>query len=114
GDYLHTNSVKVLGRARATAFPQFKAGQVLVSLREVNLLAVLDLDTRAVVWATGGGWRKQHDAEFLDNGHLLVYDNEGAGEEARVLEYDPATRAVPWSYAHEDSPSFTAPALGVK
>jgi hypothetical protein len=107
-DILHANSVRVLTRALAAKFPQFRPGQVLVSLRSPSILAVLDPPTRSVVWAARGPWQLQHDAEFLDNGHLLVFDNLGALTGTRLLEFDPATQAVPWSYAPPPADSFTA------
>lgn len=97
-DILHTNSVNVLSRELAPSFPMFKAGQVLISLREISTLAVLDPESGVVVWATRGPWRAQHDAQFLDNGHLLIFDNLGAVKGARVLEFDPQTQAFPWAY----------------
>jgi hypothetical protein len=115
GDFFHANSVRVLGTARASRFPLFKANQVLISLRDLDALAVLDTRTRAVAWAALGIWRVQHDAEFLDNGHILLYDNCGAlSGGARVLEYDPVTQAVPWAYANENATLFSALYRGMK
>ncbi|HEY7425085.1 MAG TPA: arylsulfotransferase family protein [Gemmataceae bacterium] len=108
GDLLHTNSVKVLNRASAAKFPLFKAGQVLLSLRNLETLAVVDRSTRSVVWSAQGIWHLQHDAEFLDNGHLLLYDNRGSMKGTRILEYDPLTQAIPWVYANDDSMFFFA------
>jgi hypothetical protein len=107
-DPFHTNSVKVLKRAQAANFPLFKAGQVLLSLRNLNAIAVLDRHTRSMAWAAQGIWRFQHGAEFLDNGHLLLYDNSGAGNQVRIVEYDPRTQAIPWVYANEASIPFQA------
>ncbi len=78
GDLLHTNSVKSLSRKFAPRFPRFRAGQVLVSMRNLDAIAVIDIEKSAVVWAVRGPWRRQHDAEFLDNGHMLLYDNLGS------------------------------------
>jgi hypothetical protein len=53
------------------------------------------------VWAETGPWVRQHDAEFLPNGELLVFDNEGDPNGyggSRVLEIDPATFKVDWRY----------------
>src|SRR5262249_16436679 len=53
--------------------------------------------------------RAQHDSQFLDNGHLLIFDNLGSPRGSRVLEYDPQTQAFPWSYPGEISvPFFTS------
>lgn len=110
GDLLHTNSVKVLNRSLASKFPLFQPGQVLLSMRNLNTIAVLDRSTRRMAWAAQGVWRLQHDANFLDNGHLLLYDNLGA-KKTRVLEYDPQTQAIHWGYTDE---TFRADSHGVK
>jgi hypothetical protein len=105
-DSLHTNSVKVLSRQRAPIFPAFQAGQLLISMRNLDTIAVIDPHTDAVVWAARGPWRCQHDASFLDNGHLLIFDNDGIPGRSRVLEYDPQIQAFPWSYAGEKGTPF--------
>jgi hypothetical protein len=114
GDHIHVNSVKVLRRAQAPKFPLFQTGQVLISLRNLHTIAVLDLREGAVVWAARGMWRFQHDPEFLDNGHLLLFDNLGSTRGCRVIEYDPVTQAVPWVYAGENSTPFNALFRGMK
>jgi hypothetical protein len=114
GDLIHANSVKVLTSARARHFPLFQAGEVLISLRSFDCLAVLDVHKRSVVWAARGPWRIQHDAEFLDNGHLLMFDNHGWKKGCRVLEYDPVTQAIPWAYSDADASPFYASFRGMK
>jgi hypothetical protein len=110
-DLLHTNSVKVLSKALAPKFPSLHSGQALLSLRNLDALIVLDLATRHVVWAAQGIWQTQHHADFLDNGHLLLFDNAGSPRGARILEYDPLTHAIPWLYA--DERRFKARSRGV-
>jgi hypothetical protein len=114
GDLVHANSIKVLGRALAPKFPQLKPGQVLISLRKSHIIAVLDIRARSVVWACRGVWQFQHDAEFLENGHLLVYDNSGSSNGSRIIEYDPRTQAVPWAYSSENVLPFRAASRGMK
>jgi Arylsulfotransferase (ASST) len=114
GDLFHANSVKVLTEARWPKCPLFRPGQVLISLRSLNCLAVLDVQKRRVVWAALGPWRIQHDAEFLDNGHLLLFDNHGWDKGCRVIEYDPVTQAIPWIYSAADSDPFHAGFRGMK
>jgi hypothetical protein len=113
-DVLHTNSVKVLRGALAEKFPLFREGQVLLSLRNLGTIAVLDRPTRRVIWAAQGVWRSQHDAEFLKNGHLLLYDNLGSLRQTRILELDPLTHAIPWAYANENATPFNASIRGMK
>jgi hypothetical protein len=108
GDVLHVTGVKVLDPARAPQFPLFNAGQVLLSLRGRDAVAVVDVERRAVVWAANGLWRGQYDAAFADNGRLLLFDNLGSPRQARVLEYDPLAQAYPWCHVHDSLAPFRA------
>ena len=105
-DALHTNCVRVLRRDLAAKFPNFKAGHVLISVRNLSVVAMIDPQQGRVVWATRGPWLAQHDPQFLDNGHLLIFDNLGSPKSSRVLEYDPRSEAVLWSYSGEDNADF--------
>jgi hypothetical protein len=97
-DVLHMNTAKVLSRALAPKFPLFEAGQLLISPRNLDAIAVLDPGSGKVVWAARGPWRAQHEPTFLDNGHLLIFDNMGSPLGSRVLEYDPQSQAFLWVY----------------
>ncbi len=110
---LHTNFVEVLRPELAAKFPGFRAGQVLVSIRDLDLIAVLDVDSRALVWAATGPWKAQHAPHFLDNGRLLIFDNRGGPRGSRVLEYDPRTQAIPWSYPDAHGRPFTSRERGM-
>ncbi len=101
-DPLHSNSLDVLTEQTARFFPGAKPGNVLVSLRNLDLLTVMDLERDTVVWAMRGGWRRQHDAKVLPNGHILMFDNNGGVRTyspSRILEIDPATGGIVWSYS---------------
>ena len=78
----------------------------MISVRQMDAIAVVDTGSHSVVWAVRGPWQAQHDPRFLDNGHLLLFDNLGAARGSRILEYDPQTQAVPWSYSGERGSSF--------
>jgi Arylsulfotransferase (ASST) len=112
-DVLHANSIKVLSRTLAAQFPMFQAGQLLISLRSLDALVVLDPDSGKIVWAARGPWHAQHDPSFLDNGHLLLFDNLGSPRGSRVLEYDPKTQAFPWLYPGEKNAPFLSRIRGM-
>jgi hypothetical protein len=99
GDILHTNTVEVLDGRLASRLPAFAAGNVLLSVRETSTVAVLDLERRTIVWALSGLWREQHDPTLLPNGNLLVFDNRGHDGMSKVIEVDPGTQTVAWTYA---------------
>lgn len=104
GDYLHANSVDIL-KGPVAGIPNSRAGQALISFREISTVALVDEASRSVVWAQSGPWVRQHDAQILPTGNLLLFDNEGnnGGPGAsRVLELDPATSRIVWRYAGRD------------
>jgi hypothetical protein len=112
-DVLHTNAVKVLTPALAPKFPLFRAGQLLLSPRQLDALIVLDPETGKVVWGARGPWRAQHDPSFLDNGRMLVFDNLGSPRSSRALEFDPHTLAFPWVYPDGTATPFVSPIRGM-
>lgn len=101
-DPLHTNTVKVLTPETVQAFPGARAGQVLLSFRDIGAIAVLDVERKRIVHAARGPWFGQHDPEVLANGNLLIFDNlggfEGPAGRSRILELDPRTMALVWQY----------------
>jgi hypothetical protein len=105
GDYLHSNNAEVADAATAAAFDFLEPGQILLSLREVDTIAVLDPETENITWAARGSWRRQHDPDFLANGNILIFDNQGdwdRGGRSRVIEYDPHSEAIVWQYPEGD------------
>lgn len=111
-DYLHPNSVEIIGSAAASRMPFAKEGQVMLSLRDIDTIAILDLETEEVVWATQGSWHRQHDADMLPNGHVLLFDNWGhymPGSVSRVVEFDTTTQEIVWSYAGNDKHPLDSP-----
>ena len=97
-DIFHTNTIEVLDGRIADRVPEFAAGNVLVSMRLLDRIAVVDLDQERVVWTKTGSFKKQHDPKILANGNLLLFDNNGRGEQSAVQEYDPATMELVWEY----------------
>jgi hypothetical protein len=112
GDPLHTNSVQYITPELAKNFPYAKEGDVLLSFRDMSAVGVLSLDRGELTWATRGPWLWQHDASLLPNGHIMLFDNLGGfrdGDSARVLEVDPKSGAVTWSYQGDDAHPFHSP-----
>ena len=108
----HTNTLKVLKGRLADRSEAFKAGNVLLSLREIDVVAVIDLEQEKVVWALAGDWKMQHQQTILDNGNMLLFDNQGHGGTSKFLEFDPLTLEVVWTYEGDDENGFNSPVLG--
>jgi hypothetical protein len=114
GDVLHANTVVELGPEVAEISglpPAFAPGGLLVSLREIDVLAVIDPESETAVWARRGPWRAQHEPSLLSDGRLLLFDNRGHDGYARLLELDLATGEAAWSHGG-DPPAAFASAIG--
>jgi hypothetical protein len=106
GDAFHANDVEPLSPEMAEAFPQFEAGDLLISLRELNLVAVVDPDDGRLVWYLHGPWLKQHDPDFQPDGTITVYDNASGSGASRILRVDPATGEVAVAFAGSEAVPF--------
>ena len=78
-DPLHLNDVQVVTSELAKTNPLLKAGDMLVSLRNINTLAVIDGKTKRVNWLSFGTMLKQHSPRFFDGG-VLAFDNQGGDD----------------------------------
>ena len=113
GDLFHTNSLEILTGSIAHVNSAFAAGNFLISLRTLDLVAVLDPEEECIVWATQGTFKKQHDPAVLANGHLLLFDNNPDLQASSVLELDVGTGEEYWRYEGRESEPFFSSACGL-
>ena len=97
GDLFHTNTIRVLDGRFQDRAEWLARGNVLTSMRLLHLVAIIDPEqARAVkIWR---GFRAQHDPKILDNGNMLIFDNDGGTNGSRVVEIDPMSEEVIWEY----------------
>lgn len=110
GDILHTNTIEVLNGKLSHRSSAFKRGNVLISFLYLNLIGIVDMEKESLVWAMSGMWRWQHQPTVLDNGNMLIFDNQFGTKPmvSRILEFDPFTKHILWEYrGSEDTPFFT-------
>ena len=103
GDIFHTNTLEILDGRAADLSPVFREGNYLISLRETDVIAIVDSRTEKVVWALKGPWRAQHQPTLLEDGNILLFDNQGHAGRSKVIEIDPSTQEVVWAF--EDNPT---------
>jgi hypothetical protein len=75
GEILHLNKVSELNSTLAADFSEFAAGDLLLSIRELNMVLVTDPDLRRIKWWRVGPWIRQHDPEFTAGGRVSVFNN---------------------------------------
>jgi hypothetical protein len=99
-EWTHANSIKVNDE-----------GDILISLRLIDDVAIIDRATGKFKWKWGKGrLSHQHHPTFLENGNVLIFDNGShrvhAASHSEVLEVDPNTSEVAWSYKGDPPVSF--------
>ncbi|CAH8283096.1 arylsulfotransferase ASST [Mariniflexile fucanivorans] len=87
-DYLHFNSV------------DYKDGNILISSRGKNTLYLINKASKVITQSitASGALSGQHDATFIDNGNILVYNNNAETNKSAILEITLADKVV-WSYS---------------
>ncbi|CAB5122819.1 hypothetical protein D3OALGA1CA_2687 [Olavius algarvensis associated proteobacterium Delta 3] len=74
-EILHLNKVHELSSDIAEDFPLFEEGDLALSIRELNMVLVIDPDTRDIKWWRIGPWRRQHSSLFKPGGTITVFNN---------------------------------------
>jgi hypothetical protein len=113
-DWAHNNTCQVI-HPNATwqkekadgAIPVFKPGNILISYRSSDVIAVIDRESGRIVWAWGPGILDgQHKPHMLANGNILIFDNGTLRGYSRVIELNPLSGEIDWEYTAEPKESF--------
>lgn len=107
-DPMHLNYVGVLTPSMAAEFPDFEPGDLLLSFRSMNALAVLSPETKLFKWFYVGAVQNQHSPKFLGGNRILIFDNLG-GDKSRGT-----SRIVALDVSSENSTDvFPSPAMKI-
>lgn len=95
-DPVHLNDIEEVTPELAAKIEGVEAGDWLVSLREMHMLAIIDSEDGHLKWQQQGPWVKQHDPDILPDGTIEIFDNRAqmVGRHvtgSRILHFDPAT-----------------------
>ena len=106
-DVFHLNSIEPIHRNIPGVC---RVGDLLISVRNLNMVAVVDPTTLEVRWTWGPGeLEMQHHATQLDSGHFLIFDNGVRRGASRIVEVSPSGSRIVWQYRGTDShPFFSA------
>lgn len=90
-------------------------GNVLVSWRSLDLIALIDRQSNEIIWEmhdrSFGG---QHDPRRLENGNITLFANgsdQPLPEYSRVLEINPDSKEIVWDYKGDPTVTFYSPRI---
>ena len=97
-DPFHLNDIEPV----LSTGPYWQKGDLLLSLRNMSLIALYRPSTGKIVWSKAGPWSAQHDVSLLDDHRIMLFDNRVAYSatgrrvdgNSRLMVYDFATDTV--------------------
>jgi Arylsulfotransferase (ASST) len=93
-------------------------GDILASYRPISTVIRIDRKTGEIRWKLGPPTLAgQHAPTPLENGNILIFDNgvhrlDDPLPFSRVIEIDPATNAIKWTYQDRPVSNFFSPRMG--
>jgi len=108
-DWAHANTIEVLPPTPlGEKDSRFKAGNLLFSLRHLDIIGIVDPEKNEIVWCYGPGILDgQHQPTMLASGNILVFDNGTYRGHSIVREIEPSSGEIIWQY--EDGENFFSP-----
>jgi hypothetical protein len=109
-DIFHNNRISIIDRDIEGVC---KKGDVLICIRELDLIGILDIENQEFVWTWGPGQlSRPHHPTLLANGNILVFDNGRLKQRSRVIELNPVTNQIVWEYKTNPPQDFYSPLRG--
>jgi hypothetical protein len=90
-------------------------GNLLLSFRNISTVVIVERASGEIVWELGAPpLAQQHAPNVLENGNILIFDNgthrvDHPVPHSRVIEVDPATKEIVWSYQEHYPFDFFSP-----
>lgn len=91
GDPWHPNDIDPLPKELEPYYPDFSAGDLLVSVRNPNLIFVMDQYSLKVKWWQQGLVRRQHDPDWNKKGTITIFNNNMNRGYSNITEVNPVT-----------------------
>jgi hypothetical protein len=109
-DIFHNNRISIIDQDIKGVC---KKGDVLICIRELDLIGILDIENEEFTWTWGPGeLSRPHYPTLLANGNILVFDNGRLKQRSRVIELDPVTNKIVWEYKTNPPQDFYSPLRG--
>ena len=107
-DVFHANSVEWMHHESLfSTHALYGPDNILMCFRHQDRIAVFNWSENRFIWSWGRGQISgPHDAQVLENGHILLFDNGLSRGWSRAIELDPLSGEIVWTYEGEPRRSF--------
>ncbi len=116
-DATHINDIEVVTPALAARIDGVEEGDLLVSLRAMNMIAILDQEVGVLKWHQQGPWVRQHDPDIMPDGTIEIFNNRAAlanmsrpGSE--IVRFDPLTGRTETVFPKGEGDAFESDIMG--
>lgn len=110
-DFIHANTVDILDHDVEGVG---KKGDVLTALRELDEIAVFSAEDGSLKWHWGvGELDRPHDPDMQPGGSILVFDNGWHRDWSRVVEVNPVSGEIEWTYKGTEADPFWSKKRGL-
>lgn len=116
-DPTHINDIDLVTESLARRLEGVAPGDLLVSSREMNMLAILDQNDGRLKWYEQGPWFRQHDPDIMPDGTIEIFNNrsKALSESVRgsqIVSYDPRTSETRVLHPAGEEDGFYSPFMG--
>ena len=112
-DLFHANTLELFDGSAAHLSPLFARGNILTSFRRFSTIAIVDGESKKMVWTLAGEWVGQHTPTLLPDGNILLFDNQRYEDWSQALIVNPQSGEIVWRYKADPPSSFNTEGAGV-
>ena len=117
-DPTHVNDIEIVTPVLARKIKGVEEGDLLISIRQMHMLAILDQTTGRVKWYHVGPWVLQHDPDITPQGNIEVFNNRRIYIDphqkrgSNLMSLDPATNETRVIYPRANGGKFRSSIMG--
>lgn len=118
-DPTHVNDIVEVTEPLAERLTGVEPGNLLISIRQLHMLAILDHHTGALKWSVKGNWVRQHDPDITPEGKIIIFNNRprfakiGAPPGSNIIEIEPESGKSRVLFPQEGQTSFYTDIVGM-